>query len=429
MFLLELSPESGGAHSVMEDLAKMTTRPQPVELSQQERRELTRLANGHRTEHRLVMRARIVLAVAAGMANRQIARQLGVEVHTVRKWRARFIEQRYQHPGQGVALWLADAKRTGRPLTFGPEFWVDVLTVVTLDPKLCSRPVTHWTTRELADELVVRRLCERIDHSTIARFLRAADIKPHQVRGWMNRKDDPDFEARCADVRRTLLDALQRGAGPDEMAAEAGRAIKRLVVSFDEKTGMQAKERIAPDIPMAAGKPVRQEYEYKRHGTLCLFAAQRIDSGQIVATTSENRTNEITADVLEEWLCDWQAEGYAQIDIVLDQLNTHCSQELVDVVVRLCHLDAPAPEQVATLALRRAWLSRTDRSIVFHYTPRHASWLNPIEAWFSVLVRKVLQRGSFRSKDDLDAAVRRFIEYFNEKLAKPYNLKPWKAAA
>lgn len=413
----------------------MPIEPVRVDLSDDERGLLQRLVARPSAEHRMVMRARIVLAAADGQPNRIIARQLGLSVQCVRKWRRRFIEQRLAWPDRPVLAWLADAQRCGAPLTFSAEFWVDLLGVLTLDPSVCGRPITHWTTRELADEVVIRRLCDTIDHSTVARFLAAADIKPHRVRGWMNRKDDPDFEQRAENVKRVLLSALEQGAELEQAAAKAAPEIRRLVVSFDEKTGMQAKERIAPTQPMKAGQPARQEFEYRRHGTLCLFGAQLVHTGEVVATTSEQRTNEITADVLEEMCVGFFARGFEQIEFVLDQLNTHASLELVELVVRLCGLRMPAASKIATMAQRQAWLGRVRKGkgngkrIVFHYTPKHASWLNPIEAWFSMLTRKVLQRGSFASQDDLDAAVRRFVTYFNEKLAKPYNLKPWMAAA
>lgn len=234
----------------------------------------------------------------------------------------------------------------------------------------------------------------------------------------MNRKEDPQFEERAEDVKRCLVEAT---ANPPPA--------KVVTVSFDEKTGVQAKERIAPPQPMRHGQPQRLEFEYARHGILVLFAMMVVHSGVVLGRTLFNRTNPLTAAVLADWLAGLLAQGYERIHVVLDQLNTHFSHYLIEAVTQLCRLPLPPAAEIATGKQRRAWLSSPDKAIIFHFTPVHASWLNPIEIWFGVLARKVLRRGSFRSTEDLADRLQRFIEYYNQRLAHPYSFKLHKKRA
>jgi len=386
----------------------------PLRLSEEEREELRALARGRSTEARLVERAKVVLRVAEGATDSQIAKELRLTAATVRKWRRRYRERRQQKPDYSVEQWIADEQRVGRPDIFDAKFWIDVLALATTDPKECGRPITHWTARELTDEILERKLTNSIHFTTVARFLADCDLQPHRTVQWMNRKSDPEFEARAEDVKECLVKATT------DAESEC------VTISFDEKTGMQAKERIAPDRPMQPGRPAKLEFEYERHGTLVLFGAMHIHSGEVRGVTRITRTNVDTAQVLTEMFQECFDEGYQRIDVIADQLNTHWSVELAETVAELCQLPIPGDDEIKTGAQRRAWLSEPDKPIVFHYTPKHASWLNPIELWFGVLARKVLRRGSFGSTTDLDEKVRSFIDYYNAKLAHPYRFKRWK---
>lgn len=390
-------------------------RAQVLELSDAERAELEALTRASSAEVRIAERARIVLLAASGETNAAIGTALGTTAKTAGKWRRRYLERRRAKPDKAVGKRLVDATRPGHPDTFDECFWVDVLAIATSDPKESGRPITHWTSEELVDEIVaVRGLVESIDASTVSRFLSQALLQPHRSKYWMNRKDDPDFDERAADVKQYLVGASENPS-PD-----------RATVSVDEKTGMQAKECIAPDQPMKPGCPARLEYEYKRHGTLVLFGLMVVNMGHMIGVTRADRTNETTADVLRSLFELLFEAGYKAIDVILDQLNTHWSVPLIYSVADLCGLPRPDDKDIGTGKQRRRWLSDPNKPIVFHYTPRHASWLNPIEIWFSVLARKVLRRGSFRSTEDLAARVEHFISYYNEKLAHPYRFRPWK---
>ena len=174
---------------------------------------------------------------------------------------------------------------------------------------------------------------------------------------------------------------------------------------------------------MKPGRVARQEYEYRRHGTLVLFALMIVQTGCILGKLMARRRSPDTARTMDAFLNTLWAQGFTGADVILDNLNTHWSRAMVRVVAR--HRGVRAPK-LRTGTERRAWLeSRDHPRVVFHFTPKHASWLNPIEIWFAVLSRKVLRRGSFESTADLQARVERFIEYYNKRLAHPYRFKPY----
>lgn len=180
--------------------------------------------------------------------------QLGTTRKTVKRWHDRFIARRQADPDKPVRMHLGDADREGAPPRIPEEAWVDILSLCTTDPESLGLPFSHWSTRELERQVIERQILPRIDHSTIHRFLSSADVKPHRARGFMNRKEDPEFETRATKVKQVLCEAA---AGTDPTHA---------VLSYDEKSGMQAKERRHADRPLGPGRPVRQEYEYCRHG-------------------------------------------------------------------------------------------------------------------------------------------------------------------
>lgn len=395
--------------------------PGKILLSLEDRQELEHLARRSSAEQRLVERAKILLKSSMGFSNRTIAKELGVSVKTVAKWKKRFLQRRVADPALPANALLVDSQRIGRPHVFQPIFWIDVLSLATSNPKDSDRPISDWTHRELADEIELREMTESISYSTVGRFLRECDLRPHKVKGWLNRKPDPDFDVHAEKVKEVLVEATSSEQDDSE-----------LVISFDEKTGMQAKERIAPDQPMKPGQPKRLEYEYKRHGTLVLFGLLVVNTGLVLGELRDNRTNETTAEVLGEQLdLLLNGAGFNRVTVVLDQLNTHCSLDLIEKVCELCELEWPGDEKLETMPQRRKWLSSESegKSVVFVFTPKHASWLNPIEVWFGVLSKKLLRRGSFNSTENLEEEVINFLNYYNEKLAHPYKFNSWRRKA
>lgn len=204
-----------------------------------------------------------------------------------------------------------------------------------------------------------------------------------------------------------------------ERAARGERTL-----STDEMTGVQAVERAAPGLPVQPGKVARREFEYIRHGTRSFLINFDVASGQVVAPSCGATRTE--ADFAAHIRCTVESDPTAgKWHVVVDNLNTHCSETLVRYVAEVEGCTDDLGEKgshgiLHTMQTRAAFLSDPAHRLVFHYTPKHASWLNQVEIWLGILVRKVLRRGSFLSVEDLQARVLAFIAYFNQSMAKPF---------
>ena len=188
-------------------------------------------------------------------------------------------------------------------------------------------------------------------------------------------------------------------------------------------TGIQALERISPDLPMKVGKVQSIEFEYERHGTQTLLGGFNIATGAIQGLIQETRTELDFAELIK-YLIE-QNPGASVYHFVADQLNTHKSESLVRFVSSFCEdtqdLGVKGKSGILhSMQTREDYLSAGNKRIVFHYTPKHASWMNQIEIWFGILMRKVIKRGNFLSQADLKKKILDFMDYFNKTMAKPF---------
>jgi transposase len=377
---------------------------------------------------RLVFRCRILLLRAEGKSIKSIMRKLGCSREPVRKWIRRWEDihkdlQRLEALKvprrtycERVLEVLGDAPRPGTPPKFTAEQVVQLIAVACEILDDTDGPVSRWTQKELVAEAINRGIVEEISRSSVGRFQAQAQIKPHKNSYWLN----------------TPIEDLQQFALESGAVCTVYRSANELhgrgiyVVSIDEKTGIQALSRDHVTHPMEpCGKhpTERQEYNYDRHGTLCLIANFMVATGKIIAPSiGPTRTEADFASHIEKLIATDPQAGWI---FVVDQLNTHQSESLVKLVAAQCEIDKDLGEKgvsgiLKSMDTRKAFLSNTEHRIRFVYTPKHASWLNQVEIWFSILTRRLLKRGSFKSLEHLEKRILSFIDFFNETMAKPF---------
>ena len=316
-------------------------------------------------------RARIALLAAQGASTTVIATELAVSVNTVSRWRGRIARDGV---GDDACEALADDPRTGRPSTIAPTTRLRVIATA-CDPLPDADGSSGWTLDLLVEELAVRGI-EGVSRSSVHRILATADVQPHRQQMWLH-SPDPKFVEKV-----NAIVALYLECPPGSV-----------VLSYDEKTGMQAVERKHPDRPPRPGRLARHEFEYIRHGTQSLLATLNVHTGEVIADCGPTRK---AADMLQHM--ERVAAHYAtgEVHVVLDNLNIHHGE-------RWEHFN-----------------ERHGHRFHFHYTPLHASWVNQVELFFGVLGRRSLRRKSFRSVEELRAHVMAFIARWNLRDKKPF---------
>ncbi len=333
----------------------MSRKASPIILGQEDRAKLERWVRSAKTEQRLALRARVVLAAAAGETNLAIAEALRVRPARVSKWRVRFARA-------GLAG-LFDAPRPGVKRRYDAATERRILARLDAPP-----PPGHasWTGGLVAEAL------GDVSASQVWRVLRRHGIHLRRRRSWCV-STDPEFAAKAADIVGLYLD-------PPENA---------VVLAVDEKPHIQALERAQGYLKLPNGRALRGfAHDYTRHGTTTLFAALDVVSGEVKAGHYRRRRRVEFLDFMNRLIADYPDQ---EIHVILDNLNTHKPK-------------------------RDHWLAR-HRNVHFHFTPTHASWLNQIECWFSILSRRALQGASFTSPHQLRRAIDRFIEAYNAQAA------------
>lgn len=332
-----------------------------IVLSKEERQELQQMTQSRTLPAGDVMRARMMLLLSDGVPYRKIQDVLDTTAPTISRWKERFRQHRVaglmeeRHPGQ-------------KPSVRTPKLQARILAAIKDGPKDGS---THWSCRKLATRFGVSK-------DTVQRILAQADVRPHRLERYMA-SDDPDFEAKAADVIGLYLTPPQHA----------------VVFCVDEKTAIQALDRLDPVLPLSPGRLERHGFEYKRNGTLSLYAALDVKTGKVQGKTAERHTSAEFVSFLEQVIAGCNPRE--QIHIILDNLSAHKTNQVEQFLERNSHVN-------------------------LHFTPTYSSWLNQVEIWFARLEREVIARGIFTSVKDLSRKLMRYIRAYS-KTARPFKWK------
>jgi transposase len=322
-----------------------------VVLNEEQQLELNRIAQSRSLPAGYVFRARLILMLAEGASFGTIKQRLGTTAPTIIRWKQRFV---------AAGLDGLDTSHPGQPASvLTPKLRARILSATRRKPKDGS---THWSCRKLAAALSVSK-------DAVHRVWKEAGLKPHRLERYMA-SDDPEFETKAADIIGLYLNPPQHAA----------------VFCVDEKTAIQALDRLDPVLPLSPGRVERHGFEYYRHGTLSLYAALETATGRVHGKTAARHTSQDFITFLKEVVA--LCPPRQKIHIILDNLSAHKTK------------------------LVRQFLEQNPR-VSFHFTPTYSSWLNQVELWFAKIERDVIARGVFTSVSDLARKLRRYINAYS----------------
>ena len=310
------------------------------------------------TPKQLYERADIILRTAASETAKDVAQSVGISIRAVYKWRKRFKD--FGLDG------LKDLHRPGQPTKASDDL---VQTVLKLTVERVPKEATHWSLRLMAKYANTTKW-------QVQQIWKAAGLKPHRIKNFKI-SNDPNFAEKVIDVVGLYLDP------PDNA----------LVLSVDEKTQIQALDRTQPLLPLRPGQIERRTHDYKRHGTVSLYAAFDVATGQVRGRVTKRHRAKEFLDFLKQ--IDRATDPDLAVHVILDNSSTHKTEAI------------------------QKWLSKHDR-FTFHFTPTSASWLNAVENWFSKLERRAIHRGVFTSVQSLRDEIKRYIAAHNNESAKPF---------
>jgi transposase len=330
----------------------MFTATMDLELSAEERNVLTGMLRATTISAGLARRARVVLALANGESYAAIATRHGVTDAYIARWKKRVLE--------GGLPALGDLPRSGRPDRLDHRIEAKILAKTQEPP---PRPLTHWTTRRMAKVIGV-------SHVTVQRVWQRAGLQPHRLERYVT-SNDPDFETKAADIIGLYLTPPRNA----------------VVFSVDEKSHIQALDRLDPVLPLSPGRAERHGFEYKRNGTLSLYAALNVGTGRVQGMTATRHTSAEFVRFLDGVVAT--VPKRQDIHIIADNLSAHKTKRVTE------------------------WLDAHPR-VTIHYTPTYSSWLNQVELWFAKIERDMIARGIFTSTADLRRKLMQYIRAHNK---------------
>lgn len=339
----------------------MPFRAERLSLSEEEQEELRRMSVSRLLPAGDVFGARLILMLADGCSYMEVQERLHTTAPTISKWRKRFLDGRIdgllqeRHPGQ-------------KPSVVTPRLQAKVLAATRRKP---SDGSTHWSCRKLAKELGITK-------DVVHRIWRTAGLRPHRLERYMA-SNDPDFERKAADIIGLYLNPPQHAA----------------VFCVDEKSAIQALDRLDPVLPLSPGRAERHGFEYYRHGTLSLYAALDVKTGKVHGKTAARHTSDEFVAFLQQVVR--QCKRRQEIHIILDNLSAHKTSKVEEFL-------------------------HQHPNVKLHFTPTYSSWLNQVEMWFARIEREVIARGIFTSVKDLARKLMRYIQAYSVS-AKPFRWK------
>lgn len=364
---------------IMSSAGTATVRACPVTVTGAIRRVLTRRARGLKTPYRDKIRAQIVLLAARRWTNTRIAAQVGVSVDTVRTWRGRFA-------AEGLAG-LVDRPRSGRPSRFSPVQVAQVKALACQLPREVGAPLARWSGPELAREAVTQGVVEQISAATVRRWLAREAIKPWQYRSWLFVRD-PDFTVKAERV----LDLYQRRWQGKELGSD------EYVISSDEKTSIQARCRCHPSLPPGKARMMRVNHEYERGGALAYLAAYDVHQARVCGHCAPSTGIVPFMALVEQVMTTEPYASAKRVFWTVDNGSSHRGQAAINRLAK-----------------------RFPNAVMVH-TPVHASWLNQVEVYFSVVQRKVVSPNDFTDLAEVEQRLAAFEKRYNA-TAKPFQWK------
>lgn len=351
----------------------------PITLRAAERERLKKMAYGHKTEHRLRMRAQVVLHAARGRSNARIARETGLHLDTVRCWRGRFAER-----GLGG---LSDRERSGRPPSFTALQVAEAKALACRLPAETGTPLARWSCPELARELAARGITGTVSASTVRRWIRDDALKPWQYRSWIF-ITDPEFRPKAARVLDLYARTWQgRPLGADEY-----------VISADEKTSIQARCRCHPTLAPGQARAMRVNHTYSRGGAVAYLTAYDIHAAKVFGRTEPTTGIGPFMNLVTQVMTREPYASAKRVFWIVDNGSSHRGKKAAD------RLAAAFPNAVMV------------------HTPVHASWLNQVEIYFSVVQRKVVSPNDFTDLTQIGDRLRTFEDRYNA-TAQPFQWK------
>lgn len=354
------------------------------------------------------------------------ARELNISRKKVRKWKKKWLKNQnmlkkteLEEPHKlkcSIVLILSDSYRVGKPPVIRSEQVAAIIYISLQKPSLFKLPISHWTAEALKKIAIKLEVIEKISSRQINRYLKQGDINIYRYTEWLNSAEsNPDFKEYMERVKKVCDIYINSDKYADEGI---------VILSTDEKTGIQAISHKHPAKPARKRSPEKIEQEYERNGTTVLIASRDINSGKVIPMLNPTRTEDDyivhIKDILKRFT---YAKG---IILIMDQLNTHMSESMVKLIAKECGIDKDLGIKgtrgiLKSMKTRAEFLEDTSHRIQIVYTPKHCSWLNQIELWFGIITKQLLNRRySFKSVEELNAKIMDYIEYYNENLAKKF---------